>query len=211
MVELNNEKVVSARICYGGIDPGFTHAKKTEEFLKDKLLFATETIQGAAKILESEINPDWVLPDASPEYRRKMAIALFYKFVISTCPTGKINPKYASGGSMLQRVLSSGIQTFDTFKDKWPVSQFVPKYEGLIQCSGEIEYSNDLPPQPGELWAAFVPATEVHANVSKIDPSDALVRKEFLAQSSRMFIYMNFFCRKFLEFIIFILLQTFPV
>lgn len=50
----------------------------------------------------------------------------------------------------------------------------VNKYDGLLQCSGEAKYINDMSPQPGELWAAFVPAKRVHAKVSQINATEAL-------------------------------------
>lgn len=75
----------------------------------------------------------------------------------------------------MERSISSGTQSYDTFEDRYPLTERVPKYEGLIQCSGELQYINDVKPMKDELWAAFVQATEVHAFVDSIDASDALV------------------------------------
>lgn len=175
LLKFNGDVVDSARICFGGIDPLFIHASSTEKLLQGKNLYTNETLQSAINSLKSELNPDWVLPDASPEYRKNLAISLFYKFVLSTAPSDKIKPENKSGGEILERPLSSGIQMFDTYKDKFPLTQPVPKYEGLIQISGEAQYSNDIPQLDNELWAAFVPATKVRAKIGKIDPSDALV------------------------------------
>uniref|UniRef100_A0A182IX03 Aldehyde oxidase n=1 Tax=Anopheles atroparvus TaxID=41427 RepID=A0A182IX03_ANOAO len=63
--------------------PAFTHASRTEELLTGKKLFDNETIQQALITLASEIRPDWILPDASSEYRKHLAIALFYRFILS--------------------------------------------------------------------------------------------------------------------------------
>lgn len=177
LFELKDGIVSSARICFGGIAPEFVHANKTEKLLVGKPLYDNETLQSALRSLTSEMNPDWVLPDASPEYRKNLAAALFYKFVLNTCPANRLNGKYASGGAILERALSSAKQSFDTFKERYPLTQQVPKYEGLIQCSGELQYVNDIKPMEGELWAAFVQATEIHSFVESIDPSDALVNK----------------------------------
>lgn len=49
---------------------------------------------------------------------------------------------------------------------------------GLIQCSGEAIYSNDIFSQQSpseELWAAFVQTTEFHEKIVKIDASKVLV------------------------------------
>lgn len=178
LFEFKNGIVHSARICFGGIAPEFVHAVNTEKLLVGKNLYDNDTLQKALQSLTAEMNPDWVLPDASPEYRKNLAAALFYKFVLNTCPQSKkISEKYISGGSILDREISSGTQSFDTHKELYPLTEKVPKYEGLIQCSGELQYINDVKPMEGELWAAFVQATEVHSLVESIDPSDALVCK----------------------------------
>lgn len=138
-------------------------------------MYTNETLQQALESLKDEVRPDWILPDASPDYRKNLALSLFYRFVLNTCPPGKISSKNQSGANNLVRPLSSGSQTFETDKNKWPVNQPVLKYEGAIQCSGEAQYVNDLPPQTNELWAAFVPATQVRSKIGRIDATEALV------------------------------------
>jgi xanthine dehydrogenase/oxidase len=44
-----------------------------------KNLFDRKILRTALKILDAELHPDHVLPDASPEYRKGLAAALFYK------------------------------------------------------------------------------------------------------------------------------------
>lgn len=171
--------VTSARMCFGGISPEFVHAKKTEKFLRGKDLYDNDTLQVAFRCLSTELSPDWVLPDACPQYRKNLAAALFYKFVLSTCPSDKVSSEFVSGGPILERAISSGTQSYDSFADRYPLTETVPKYEGLIQCSGELEYVNDLKPIKGELWAAFVQATEINCFVESIDASEALVSKIF--------------------------------
>lgn len=174
LLKFDKGVVQSARICFGGIHPEFVHATETENFLTGKDLHTNETLQEALAILSSEIQPDWVLPDASPEYRKNLAAALFYKFVLNTCPSYQVNREYVSGGTILERPVSSGTHVFDTFVDRYPLTQKVPKYEGLIQCSGELKYINDMDSLAGELYAAFVQAREIHSFVDTIDASEAL-------------------------------------
>lgn len=90
----------------------------------------------------------------------------------------KVKSEYVSGGTSLERSLSSGIQTYETDEKSYPLTQPLMKYEGLIQCSGEAEYANDTfsgSTVDNELWAAFVPATKVHSKIVQIDASKALV------------------------------------
>lgn len=135
LVKLQDGIVAEARLCFGGISPEFVHADKTEKLLIGKNLYDNETLQSALQSLLSEMHPDWVLPDACPEYRMNLAAALFYKFVLNTCPADKISAEFVSGGAILERAISSGTQSFDTFEDRYPLTERVPKYEGLIQCT----------------------------------------------------------------------------
>jgi hypothetical protein len=50
-----------------------------------KNLFDRKVLRTALKILNTELHPDHVLPDASPEYRKGLAEALFYKVSNHTC------------------------------------------------------------------------------------------------------------------------------
>lgn len=75
--------VKSARIVYGGINPDFVHAQNTEEYLVNKNLFNNDTIQGALAKLNEELKPDYILPDATPEFRKMLAMNLFYKVCVS--------------------------------------------------------------------------------------------------------------------------------
>uniref|UniRef100_A0A240PKA6 Indole-3-acetaldehyde oxidase n=1 Tax=Anopheles epiroticus TaxID=199890 RepID=A0A240PKA6_9DIPT len=179
LLKLEGSNIVSSNICFGGIDPKFTHALNTEEFLKGKNLLTNETIQGALKTLASELSPDWVLPDASPEYRKNLALSLFYKFNLYVADVLNIPVKseYKSGGSVLERPISSGLQQYDTNQqeqEQWSLMRKVPKIEGLLQTSGEAKYINDLPTLPGELFAAFVLGTKVHAEIVSFDAEQAL-------------------------------------
>ncbi|XP_039446739.1 uncharacterized protein LOC120426101 [Culex pipiens pallens] len=173
----SKDRVESARICFGGINPKFTHAVATENLLIGKNLFDNNTLQAALGTLANELDPDWIFPDTSIEYRKNLAVSLFYKFVLSIVPEDgrfPLRPAYKSGGQMLQRPLSSGKQSFDTIEKNWPLTKYVPKIEALPQTTGEAQFINDLAPQPGELFAAFVLATEVHSKIVGLDASEAL-------------------------------------
>lgn len=45
-------------------------------------LFDNNVLKSTLEALHAEIEPDWILPDASPEYRKKLAISLFYKVIL---------------------------------------------------------------------------------------------------------------------------------
>lgn len=79
LLKLANNKVEKATITYGCINPKFIHATNTENLLIGKDLFDNTTLQSALESLNKELIPDYVLPDPKPEFRKKLAISLFYK------------------------------------------------------------------------------------------------------------------------------------
>ncbi|XP_050091459.1 xanthine dehydrogenase/oxidase-like [Anopheles aquasalis] len=164
----------SIRICYGGINPSFVHATKTEVFLQGKSLGSGETLAQALHILSGEIKPDAVLPDAAPEYRKHLALALLYRFALSVHPE-TVGRLMRTGAQGLERPpVSSGQQSYETHRKRWPLTQSIPKLEALAQCAGEAEFINDMTVLPNELHGAFVLATELQSRIVQIDASDAL-------------------------------------
>ena len=71
--------VMSANMIYGCINPSFVHAESTEKYFIGKNIFDNSTLQGAFKTLDEELKPDYIPPDPKPDFRKKLAISLFYK------------------------------------------------------------------------------------------------------------------------------------
>ncbi|KAJ8719472.1 hypothetical protein PYW08_011647 [Mythimna loreyi] len=154
----NSKFLETATIVYGSISAKFVHAAKTEAVLAGKDPFTNETLQLALKSLSDEILPEEAPPEPSADFRKMLAISLYYKAILSLCPDDRIDPKLKSGGNAIKRHTSHGTQVYDTDKSVWPLNQPVPKLEALVQCSGEAIFANDLPKQPNEVYAAFVTA-----------------------------------------------------
>ncbi|KDR17215.1 hypothetical protein L798_08320, partial [Zootermopsis nevadensis] len=161
------------RIVYGGINPQFIHASNTESYVNGKNLFDRKVLRTALKILDRELYPDHVLPDASPAYRKGLAEALFYKFVLGLSPPD-LPGNLVSGGKLLERPISTGKQDFETNESVWPLNKPLPKLEAVAQCSGEAQYVNDIPKMPGEVYAAFSLTTVAQGYIGNINPSRAL-------------------------------------
>ncbi|XP_049838711.1 xanthine dehydrogenase-like [Schistocerca gregaria] len=174
-LDINNVgKVISKpRIVFGGINQELVHAKELEQYLEDENLYELNTLEQALRILDSEIQPVKQPPEASPEYRKGLAVALFYKFVLSISPEN-VKPNLRSGGEILKRPLSSGKHEYDTKEELWPLGEPVSKLEALFQCSGEAKYVNDVLTIPGELYCAFVVTSIANGHIRHTDPSDAL-------------------------------------
>ncbi|PZC82144.1 hypothetical protein B5X24_HaOG210952 [Helicoverpa armigera] len=170
----NSMLLEKASIVYGGISESFVHAEKTEELLKGKDPYTDETLQLALKSLHEEVNPVEAPPEPSAAYRRMLAVSLYYKAILSLCPSNRMNSTFKSGGEVIKRHTSKGMQSFETDETVWPLNQPIPKLEALVQCSGEATFANDLEAMPNEVFAAYVTADVVPGSVIKdFDTSEA--------------------------------------
>ncbi|KAF6204371.1 hypothetical protein GE061_002712 [Apolygus lucorum] len=160
-------------IVFGGISSKFVHASKTERFLQGKQLMDTTVLSEALQTLEDELRPDHILPDAEPKFRKGLAVALLYKFVLSVNPA-KVSERNKSGGTVFNRQVSSAKQDFDTDEKLWPLNKPIPKIEAVIQCAGEAEYANDLHHINGQLWGQLVLCNRANATIKNIDSSEAM-------------------------------------
>lgn len=75
----DKKTIENASIVYGGINPEFIHARATEKFLENKNIFNKNVLKLAIQSLADEIFPDKNPPEPTAEYRKKLAIGLFYK------------------------------------------------------------------------------------------------------------------------------------
>ncbi|CAG7828777.1 unnamed protein product [Allacma fusca] len=170
----NNFRILEKpTIVFGGINPTFSHAVATENFLTGTELGSINTLKAAVAFLQDEINPDYIPPDASAEYRKKLAINLFYKTVLGLLGSS-ISNRNETGAEDLPHLLTRGEQIYDADTGDSPLYKPVHKLEAPAQVSGEAEYINDIPAVPGELFAAFVQATEGSAVLASLDTSAAI-------------------------------------
>lgn len=75
----NKGVIDSARIVIGGLSAHFVHAKQTEKYLRGKDVFTNEVLQHALMVLKGELIVDEIPGEMSPEFRKKLALGLFYK------------------------------------------------------------------------------------------------------------------------------------
>ena len=87
----------------------------------------------------------------------------------------RANPKFVSGAMDIEKRLTTAKHNYEYPEDEWPLYQPVPKIESAIQCSGEAEYTHDIPPYPYETHGAVVVSSVGNARIKGVDVSDALV------------------------------------
>lgn len=75
----DKETVTKASIVIGGLSKKFIHAEETEKYLLGKNIFTNEVLQEALKVLENEVIVEENPPEPSVDFRKKLALGLFYK------------------------------------------------------------------------------------------------------------------------------------
>ncbi|XP_031766920.2 aldehyde oxidase 1-like [Galleria mellonella] len=181
----SDNKLLQCRLVFGGLSPQFSRAALTERYLFTKMPFANDILSKAVETLANEIvvTETGLLSEWSTDYRKKLALGLFYKGLLTICPRELLGSRYASGAIKIHetRPVSDARQIFDTNPALWPLNQPLEKVEAKIQCSGEAPYTEDLPCIPREVFAAFALCTVPRGNIESIDASVALNQPGVLA------------------------------
>ena len=160
-------------IVFGGISKDFIHATRTEDFLKGCSMADHNMFKEAINILAQELKPSSDPSLTSVDYRRQLAMGLFYKFFLHVLGE-TASEDVRSGAVDLERGLTSGTQSFETDSALYPVSQPVEKVEAKWQTAGEAEFVADIPEKKGELHATFVLSSLANATVVNINTTRAL-------------------------------------
>lgn len=170
-IDTNTKTVLSPpTIVFGGISESFVHAVETEQYLTGKNLNDQTVILNAFQILNKEILPDNNPVLAAPEYRKSLAISLFYKYILYL-NQNNINPRFKSAIDSVidNRSLSNGSQSFPTDPSLYPVSKPIPKLSAYLQASGEAQYVYDKIPLKNQLEGALILTSVGACEINNID------------------------------------------
>jgi xanthine dehydrogenase iron-sulfur cluster and FAD-binding subunit A len=164
-------------VLFGNLQRGPRSCPKTESFLKNNTT-TLDTIQQAMDILAVECVPDsppsgatWVVVDAA--YRTSLACNLLFKHLLQFVTDAPVESTSASQNLSAIRGLSKGKLSYGDNPATSPVGDFIPKIEGVQQCSGEVKYTDDMPTQIDELHGAWVVSSIAKGGITSIDVSEA--------------------------------------
>ena len=174
----DTQDVESASLVYGGMAPTTVAAKNAVEFLTGKPFADPKTLEGAMSALEKDFNLSFGVPGGMATYRKSLALGFFYRFfhevLADLAENGNLLDKEAIGE--LERDISYGKKDHDAsiaYSQK-VLGKANPHLAALKQCTGEAQYTDDIPLQKNELIGALVLSTKAHAKLLKVDPSPAL-------------------------------------
>ncbi|KAI4094273.1 MAG: hypothetical protein LQ344_002352 [Seirophora lacunosa] len=174
-----SQKIVdSVNLVYGGMAPTTVSAKEATEYLKGKDFTDPATLEGALNALETDFNLRFGVPGGMATYRKSLALGFFYRFhheVLSelTATADKIDDDVRGE---IDRAISTGRKDQDAAQayEQRVVGKTNPHLAALKQCTGEAQYTDDIPVQKNELFGTLVLSTKAHAKVLKVDISPAM-------------------------------------
>jgi xanthine dehydrogenase/oxidase len=163
-------------IVFGGIARCFIHADQTESYLIGKKLNDNQVLQRAFQILSNELVCDEDPVLASSDYRKSLAISLFYKFLLYI-NQDHIDSRLKSALSSIidEREISIGEYIYSSQDPTiYPVTKRTSKLNAALQTSGEAQYTFDKIPLRNQLEGVFILSNQAACDLDAIDLNDAL-------------------------------------
>ncbi|KAL9013718.1 MAG: hypothetical protein Q9173_001599 [Seirophora scorigena] len=177
-LDVSQKIVDSVNLVYGGMAPTTVSAKEATEYLKGKDFTDPATLEGALNALETDFDLRFGVPGGMATYRKSLALGFFYRFyheVLSelTATADKIHDDVRGE---IERAISTGRKDQDAAQayEQRVVGKINPHLAALKQCTGEAQYTDDIPVQKNELFGTLVLSTKAHAKVLKVDTSPAM-------------------------------------
>ncbi|KAI9681331.1 MAG: hypothetical protein M1817_002614 [Caeruleum heppii] len=178
-VSLNEHHMVErVNLVYGGMAPITIAAKKAEEFLLSKNWTDLSTLEGVMNALEQDFDLRFGVPGGMATYRKSLALGFFYRFYHEVLDDlkGKAAEVDAEAIGEIERDISTGHEdeaATEAYK-KNILGQALPHVAALKQCTGEAQYTDDIPVQKNELYGCMVLSTKAHAKILSVDYSPAM-------------------------------------
>lgn len=178
-LSLDDEDIVqSVDLIYGGMAPTTIAAKKAMEFLHGKKFTDLKTLEGVMGALEEDFDLRFGVPGGMATYRKTLALGFFYKFyheVLTELHAGNAEVDTQAVGE-IEREISVGEKDHkagEAYQQKI-LGREAPHVAAMKQCTGEAQYTDDIPLQKNELYGHLVLSTRAHAKLLKVDPEPAL-------------------------------------
>ena len=170
--------VESVNLIFGGMAPTTVAAKDATAALTGKSWTEPATLERVMNALEKDFSLRFGVPGGMATYRKSLALGFFYKFY------HEVLAELASGTALvdksvipeIEREISFGKKNHDATQayEKRVLGKANPHVAALKQCTGEAQYTDDIPVQKNELYACMVLSTKAHAKLLSVDELPAL-------------------------------------
>ena len=178
-VALDDYGVVrECNLVYGGMAPLTIQAKEAMSVLAGKPFADPKTLETVMNGLEKDFNLPFGVPGGMATYRKSLALGFLYRFYQEVLSTLVIDSKFLDSEAVeeIERNISGGKKDHDAsiaYSQK-VLGKASPHVAALKQCTGEAQYTDDIPVQKNELYGCLVLSTKAHAKLLEVDASSAL-------------------------------------
>lgn len=174
----DDHKVQYVNLIYGGMAPTTVSAKGATKYLQGKVFTDIATLEGTMTELEADFDLRFGVPGGMATYRKSLALGFFYRFyheVLSDLDGSTSNIDVDVQGE-IERAISTGKKDHEAAQAyaQRVVGKTNPHLAALKQCTGEAQYTDDIPVQRNELFGTLVLSTKAHAKILKVDTSAAM-------------------------------------
>lgn len=178
-VRLDDGNVVEdCSLVYGGMAPMTIAAKNAVAYLTGKKFTDPKTLEGVMNALEQDFDLRFGVPGGMATYRRSLAFGFFYRFYHEVLQA--LNPEDAEidqdALAEIEREISKGHKDHSVAEayEQKILGKEQPHVAAMKQCTGEAQYTDDIPVQRNELYGCLVLSTKAHAKILSVDASAAL-------------------------------------
>lgn len=178
-VKLDDSHVVeSVDLVYGGMAPTTIAAKKANAYLVGKKWTDPATLEGTMNALEQDFDLRFGVPGGMASYRKSLAFGFFYRFYHETLSKLSVSAKDVDeeATTEIERMISKGKEDREATQayQQKILGKANPHVAALKQCTGEAQYTDDIPPQKNELYGCLVLSSKAHAKLVSVDYSPAM-------------------------------------
>ncbi|KAJ9222172.1 hypothetical protein DTO169C6_5462 [Paecilomyces variotii] len=174
--ESNNVK--SCSLVYGGMAAMTVSAKTAEEYLVGKKFTDPSTLEGVMNALEQDFDLRFGVPGGMATYRKTLAMSFFYRFYHDVLSKLEAKALEADQEAIeeIERAISTGKKDHDASVayQQRILGKPTAHVSALKQCTGQAQYTDDIPNQKNELYGCLVLSTKAHAKILNVDVSAAL-------------------------------------
>jgi len=170
--------VTSVNLVYGGMAAMTVTAKGAVTYLLGKKWTDPATLEGTMNALEQDFGLRFGVPGGMATYRKSLAFGFFYRFYHEVL--AELDAKDQSfdtdATGEIERGVSSGKRDHDAAQayEQRILGKAEPHLAALKQCTGEAQYTDDIPVQKNELYGVMVLSAKPHAKLLYVDPTPAL-------------------------------------
>ena len=168
-----NNVVESVDLVYGGMAATTIAAREAVSYLKGKTWTDPATLEGVMNALEKDFDLRFGVPGGMATYRKSLALGFFYRFyneVLSDLGAKASEIDHDVRGE-IEREISTGKKDHEATQayEQDILGKANPHVAALKQCTGEAQYTDDIPVQKNELYGVMVLSSKAHAKILDVN------------------------------------------